>query len=90
MGKLKWATKNASFSCQDPSKFNNKHQLFHQLFVLPVFASPFRGHRIFASWLGSGRFSDCEVAAEPGAKIVLRPRQASPKVWRAWKMYNSM
>ena len=56
--KLKWATKSVSFSCQDTPKFPKSasfpsalRQLsvsspsaFRQLFVLPVFAYPFRGH----------------------------------------------
>ena len=47
MGKLKWATKSVSFSCQDPTKFTKNISFpsaFRQLFVLPIFAYLFRGH----------------------------------------------
>ena len=52
MGKLKWVTRSVSFSCQDPPKFTQSAisasfpSAFHQLFVLPVVAYPFWGHRI--------------------------------------------
>ena len=47
MGKLKWVIKSISFSCQDSPNFANSVSFpsaFRQLFVLPVFAYPFRGH----------------------------------------------
>ena len=49
MGKLKWvsislSTKSVSFSCQDPPKLKKKTSAFRQLFVLPIFAYPSRGH----------------------------------------------
>ena len=46
MGKLTWVTKSVSLSCKDPPKFSKSLSFlsaFRQLFVLPVFAYPFRG-----------------------------------------------
>ena len=43
MGKLKWVTNSVSFSCQDPLS-SAKASAFCQLFVLSVFACPFRAH----------------------------------------------
>ena len=56
MGKLKWVTKSVSF----PSAFG-----LGLLFVLPVFAYPFRGHCLHEFALGGGSVAPARPEPQP-------------------------